>query len=125
MKNIFENAYFGKVYKTRDGRKAVYTQGSINCHWLAVEGTSFTWGYNNNGNLVSKIDESMNIVSEWQEEIDEEKIDELARKECSKYFIGSNDWLDIINNQFYNLEQAAIHAYIVCFKACYRKALER
>ena len=24
MKNIFENAYFGKIYKTRSGRKAVY-----------------------------------------------------------------------------------------------------
>lgn len=24
MTNIFENAYFGKLYKTRDGRKAVF-----------------------------------------------------------------------------------------------------
>lgn len=23
-KNIFEDAYFGKPYKTRDGRKAIY-----------------------------------------------------------------------------------------------------
>ena len=24
MKNIFENAYFGKAYKTRSGQKAIY-----------------------------------------------------------------------------------------------------
>lgn len=24
MKNIFENAYFGKAYKTKAGRKAIY-----------------------------------------------------------------------------------------------------
>lgn len=24
MENIFENAYFGKPYKTRNGRKAIY-----------------------------------------------------------------------------------------------------
>ena len=29
MKNIFENAYFGKPYKTRDGRKAILLDESF------------------------------------------------------------------------------------------------
>lgn len=81
MENIFENAYFGKLYKTRDGRKAIYTIMSCDSHWLAIQDTSFTCEYNNQGKLVSNIGNVMDIVSEWQEEIDEEELEKLADEE--------------------------------------------
>lgn len=80
MSNIFENAYFDKPYKTRDGRKAIYTIMSCDSHWLAIQDTSFTWEYNDNGELVTRIDNAMDIVSEWDEEIDEKKLNKLAEE---------------------------------------------
>ena len=53
MKNIFENAYFGKPYKTRDGRKAIYhycIKGKPNEHYLIVDKNhSLLGGYDDNG----------------------------------------------------------------------------
>lgn len=81
MDNIFKNAYFGKLYKTRDGRKAIYlSKGKISIfstiHRLAIEPTKFS-----NVESIGKYDDAGNcsngfydcdIVSEWQEEINEE-----------------------------------------------------
>ena len=65
MNNMFKNAYFGKVYKTRDGRKAIYiSQESVYPfrHALSLQLDNY----------------QADIVSEWQEEIDEEHLDDLA-----------------------------------------------
>ena len=78
MNNIFKDAYFSKPYKTRDGRKAIYTIMSCDSHWLAIQDTSLTWEYNDNGELSSGIDAAMDIISEWDEEIDEEEVNKLA-----------------------------------------------
>lgn len=85
MNNIFKNAYFGKAYKTKGDKKAIYTITSCDSHWLAVQDTSFTWEYNDNGELVSGIDNAMNIVSEWPEKIDEESLDRKANE-----YVGNN-----------------------------------
>lgn len=88
MNNIFENAYFGKPYKTRDGRKALYL-GKIKedtkplKHILNIEGRGSikdTSEFLNDGSAFG-IDSQFDIVSEWQEEINEVKLDKLARKE--------------------------------------------
>ena len=71
MINIFENAYFGKAYKTRDGRKAIYNyciKGKPNEHYLIVDrNSSLLGGYDDNGiiNVCGYCNPNLNIVSEW------------------------------------------------------------
>ena len=81
MYNIFENAYFGKCYKTRDGRKAIYITHEDDRYDIALEGSSGTFSYLlRDGILVSYanfdtiydlryIDTMIgsDIVSEWKE----------------------------------------------------------
>lgn len=96
MKNIFENAYFGKVYKTRDGRKAIFLYSTekklfkeyLLCYTLFIEDeTDFyhydTDGLNFSGGYAELEDGTIeywgtDIVSEWEEPINEEKLEELA-----------------------------------------------
>lgn len=82
MKNIFENAYFGKPYKTRDGSKAIYQKDSkagLYHHWLITDSSCFACA--NSGEQNMKVEKSpLDIVSEWQEPINEEELDKLALK---------------------------------------------
>lgn len=72
MANIFENAYFGKSYKTRDGRKAIYSyciKGTPNDHYLIVDkNPSLLGGYGDDGiaNACGYHNPNLDIVSEWQ-----------------------------------------------------------
>lgn len=104
MKTIFENAYFGKAYKTRDGRKAIYhSYNDIypdnpyqSHHNLILEekdgvrDTIWIW-CNDYGHIEEHIEgEWLNetdsdIVSEWQEPIDEHNIEVLANTAMWKY----------------------------------------
>lgn len=38
MENIFENAYFGKAFKTRDGRKAILLQKTFDYDGITQRG---------------------------------------------------------------------------------------
>ena len=71
MKNIFENAYFGKIYKTRDNRKALYINCSkkSNIHHLVVENDFMSErAYWEDGhNDFDRNDRKEDIVSEWPE----------------------------------------------------------
>ena len=73
MKNIFENAYFGKIYKTRDNRKALYINCSkkSNIHHLVVENDFMSErAYWEDGhNDFDRNNRKEDIVSEWQEPI--------------------------------------------------------
>lgn len=82
--NVFENAYFGKAYKTRDGRKAIYHSYSSlypdnpyeKHHNLILEkidgerDTVWVWA-NDYGHIDEHIDgkwlmeNDTDIVSEW------------------------------------------------------------
>lgn len=96
MENIFENAYFGKPYKTRDGSKAIFIcKRTDNAIWdlsqpfaCVVEGYGEIWNYYPNGRLyrIENFTTESDIVSEWQESIDEEKLNELAEE----YFYSLN-----------------------------------
>ena len=83
MENIFENAYFGKAYKTRDGRKArfVINMGGNYGHpyRLVIEGSDHFFNYDRDGRMAN-VERDSDIVSEWQEEINEEELDRLAIK---------------------------------------------
>lgn len=84
MMNIFENAFFGKAYKTRDGRKALYWCHDGICHRLITSdnGPFQPWcddnGLNIGRNRV-KGNSPFDIVSEWQEEIREEELDKIIK----------------------------------------------
>ena len=79
MKNIFENAYFGKVYKTRDGRKAVlitYNQRNKQSPYVCAISCYFDESIKSvchnfypNGQLHDNLETVNDIVSEWQEPI--------------------------------------------------------
>ena len=81
MYNIFENAYFGKPYKTRDGRKAVlisYNQRKPNEPYVCavacyLDGSikSNCYNFNEFGRRRTNLISNYDIVSEWQEPIDE------------------------------------------------------
>ena len=73
MNNIFENAYFGKVYKTRDGRKALYINCSkkSNIHQLIIENDFMSKRayYKDGHHEYYKNNMKEDIVSEWQDPI--------------------------------------------------------
>lgn len=78
MENIFENAYFGKIYRTKDGRKAAFV------NWNGIKTKVFLYVkerdmefygeemYDLDG-TTSKGSTLHDIVSEWNEEINEEE----------------------------------------------------
>ena len=75
---MFENAYFGKLYKTRDGRKAIYIQEDC----CIVEGNINTLSYFDDGHYNISLEEcDIDIVSEWQESIDKDKLDKIIIEE--------------------------------------------
>ena len=80
--NIFQSAYFGKAYKTRDGRKAIYIQEDC----CIVEGNRDVFSYFDDGHFSIPLEEcDIDIVSEWQEPIDKDKLDKITIEEKNKY----------------------------------------
>lgn len=74
MDNIFKNACFGKVYKTRDGRKAIFHKNTINRTWyFIVEEFYERIPYNSDGTC--RGNEDLDIVSEWADEKPKSKYD--------------------------------------------------
>ena len=113
-KNIFENAYFGKPFKTRDGRKAIFVSRNPyrNETYVLIEGNKSADLMQNDGHYWATKGREYkdDIISEWQEPIDEEELDKMAddyHKTCYHYH--SDDI--VLTNR---IEKA--------FKAGYRKA---
>lgn len=113
MENIFLNAYFGKPYTTRDGRKAIcdgITEGLL-C--FSIEGYT-----KNHGIIYLAGDEEItfltpwleeelkgcgDIVAEWIEPIDKEKLDGLAEHWCPEsgsYREGDIETQKVIRNAY-------------------------
>ena len=111
--NIFENSYFGKPYKTRDGRKALYLY-DYKC-WIEND-KDYTEYYPDGKWFQANIEHCLDIISEWQESIDEKELDELAYEYVSKApqsgegyeYQGEWIWEDMVD----------------AYKAGYRKAKE-
>lgn len=110
MKNIFENAKFGDKFRTRDGRMMLYLRKMpdnsdfhevLDCY-INIE------RFHSNGQYCERYPLPCDIVSEWQEEIDEEKLDELACKHTESMNIPCR------------YKETALESY----KAGYRKAKE-
>lgn len=71
MKNIFKDAYFGKLYKTKDGRKALFVgwDGMMTKVFLYVQERDMEFYgeemYNLDG-ITSKGSTPHDVVSEWR-----------------------------------------------------------
>lgn len=112
-KNIFEGAKFGDKFLTRDGRIALYLHectrifGKDCGHHLVI----FTDAdaYASNGKLWCdkdlKEESEYDIVSRYQEPIDEEKLDEVATDYTNN--VGQGNWQEL-----------------EAYKAGFRKAME-
>lgn len=80
MNNMFENAYFGKSYMTRGGDRALF-QYKDSCQAHLFTEAEIIDVYLD-GTIDSRFfDSSLDIVSEWQEPVDEEKLENLANEE--------------------------------------------
>lgn len=111
MKNIFENAYFGKAYKTKDGRKAIFfTKATCDGVTLLTDKYGLDH-YHNDGTIFHCTNENDNIVSEWKEEINEKELEQVAEKFAHKHAI----YPDVRDRKIIAKEY---------FKAGFRKALE-
>ena len=85
---LFENAYFGKAYKTRDGRKALflYTTNYNGTTWYDchVNNETVSFPYMSDGLMVGHRKDFQqweeDIISEWEEPIDEDELDRLAEQ---------------------------------------------
>lgn len=130
MENTFKDAYFGKSYKTRDGRKAIYlfvrnmyeenknyfSKDDI-WHILIIEGKHSYTPYYANGSVIGLSDDCEDdIVSEWEEEINEGELDELAEESLKEQIQ--------IAKHYESLGQCYGFSYESGFKEGYRKAKE-
>lgn len=120
---LFENAYFGKPYKTRDGRKALYLDSFYRLtgekNVLALEHMEdnllyvFPDGiYEPKDAINGRKENPIDIVSEWQEPINEEELNELAYISFPKLYIPISGEGIVDTNEDYR----------EAFKAGYRKA---
>lgn len=121
MDNIFKDAYFGKAYKTRDGRKAIYIYKSNIYpfrHILSLGGVENA-KYKGNGLYDMKIEAEnyhADIISEWDEPINEEKLTKLADESYPCWDCGSSKGVDC--------DICMNPGLIEAFKVGYRKAME-
>ena len=73
MKNIFENAYFGKAYKTRSGQKAIYLFSSGCGAYCITEEFKNTIRYFNLDGIPYDFEFSKyrgeDIISEWKQAV--------------------------------------------------------
>lgn len=107
MHNIFENAYFGKCYKTRKGDKALFQyKDSCQAHlFTELEDIDVYL----DGTVDSRFfDTNLDIVSEWKEEINEAELSKLAWEHAESMDIPCR------------YEEAAVEG----FKVGYRTAME-
>lgn len=113
MENIFQNAYFGKAYKTRDEKKALYVKYNKESydpdvpHQLVYESTGNLMQVDNQGNFWKDKESDFDIISEWKEEIDEEKLDALAVRFAKRWRTQTmtKETIDIIIEWFAHIEQ--------------------
>lgn len=80
MNNIFKDAYFGKEYRTRDDKKAIFHRNANDKVWYLIkEDIHERIPYNADGTC--RGDNCHDVVAEWQEPVDVEEL----RKEIEEY----------------------------------------
>lgn len=113
---MFKNAYFGKVYKTREGLKAIYLRYcELSKHHELITENLEDIEVDDRG-LHFDDSEYLDIVSEWKEEINEYKLYKLAEKVFpDTYEFGEYERIAYKVSRMVERE---------AFKVGYRKAIE-
>lgn len=116
---LFENAYFGKPYKTRDSRKAIfynhhntYAREKANYVTMILEEEECIYRWYYDGKAADS-QEHLDIISEWEEPVDEENLNRLT---IAEYPLD-----DGIEEAHWNAQQCKLRE---AYKAGYRKAKE-
>lgn len=78
-KNIFENAYFGKPYKTRGEKKAIYWRHAYRHHLFTESGPIECDDSGKFSSCCPDLSTQFDIVGEWKEEVDKEKLDNMCK----------------------------------------------
>lgn len=127
MENIFENTYFSKPYKTRDNNKALLIKILPSGYYFLKEGGIQGYFVDKNGchnDVFGENNNMLDIVSEWQVEINEEELEEYAESTSKSYW--SDDMETFDGN---HLEKEIYYVCRRCYKAGlktgYRKAIEK
>jgi len=93
MENIFEGAKFGDKFLTRDGRLSLFIKDEDETYSFIIEGEEHIITVDDRGYwLFDK--SSRDIISRYQEPIDEEKLDELAKQCTPKMMIDEGDGVE-------------------------------
>lgn len=81
MESIFKNAYFGKAYRTRDGRKAIFLRTFVAHGYNHYVSTGdLEYAVRENGKVNKHLyPYEEDIVSEWQEEINEDEYEDKIK----------------------------------------------
>lgn len=87
--NIFEGAYFGKAYKTRNGRIVRYCGKQSSMYVLEDDGVAVD--YFSDGTFLTSGESEFDIVSERQEPINEEELNKLANEYAEHAIIKAFD----------------------------------
>lgn len=115
MNNIFKNAYFGKEYRTRDGRKAIFHRNANDKVWYLIkEDIHDRIPYNADGTC--RGDNCHDIVAEWQEEVNEEELEELIIETIKEK--------DKISKQCEGLGQCYGYSYVDILKEVLHKLIK-
>lgn len=122
-KNVFEDAYFDKAYKTRDGRKAIFVI-NMGGHYghpyrLVIENEDNFFNYDKYGRM-AKIEMNSDIISEWHEEINEVELDRLAIKKACEF---ADTYQEKTGNYGHNEGTLAV-GYRYGYYDGYRKAMK-
>lgn len=107
MENIFENAYYGKPYKAKNGIKAFYHRVFGKIVYCMLEDCRELVPYTLDGKCQG--DDYHDIVSEWTEETDEEELKEKAAKSWN--FLRSLCSAKSVENSLNNYVTGYINGY--------------
>lgn len=126
--NIFENAYFGKPYKTRKGEKAIYLF-SVGCgvYCVTEEFKNKIRYFHFNGipyDFEFSKYRGEDIISEWDEEINEDTLQALQAK-CLAEDIENGVMKRDMDHYYPHDEQSWIQGYAVGFDKGFKKAKEK
>lgn len=121
VKQIIANAKFGDKFRTRNGRMAIFlsiSESGDSCNFI-VSGEKNHWSlciYKNDGGIIDNkfLIQNLDIVSIWEEPIDEKELDKLSKEYSNFYKVIEDD----------ENGKLIIESIEMAYKEGYRKAME-
>lgn len=130
MKNIFENAQFGDKFRTRDGQKVRYCGKQVLMYICELDGVLID--FFSDGTYCNSGETNLDIVSEWQEIINDEELEMLAfNNYCNGCSYCESANAETLEEKYEACQKSECYRktyvwkLINGYKAGYRKALEK